>query len=63
MMDDIPQPIPLGSLKLMDSLRTKLRAHGYAKPTRRLPSVLSHGEVQQILTQRSGTPKLMVQLS
>jgi len=29
---------------------------------RRLPSVLSHGEVQQILTQMNGTPKLMVQL-
>jgi len=34
----------------------------YAKATRRLPSVLSHGEVQQVLTQMSGTPKLMVQL-
>ena len=138
MMDDIPQPIPPGSPKLMDSLRTDLRAHGYAlttertylhwikrfiffhnyrnprcmgkteielflnylavqlgvapatqrialnalmylyvkfygrnaeelvfkyaKPVRRLPSVLSHGEVQQILTQMNGTPKLMVQL-
>ncbi len=30
MMDDIPQPIPPGSPKLMDSLRADLRAHGYA---------------------------------
>ena len=34
----------------------------YAKSTRRLPSVLTHGEVQQILTQMNGTPKLMVEL-
>ena len=30
MMDDIPQPIPPGSPKLMDSLRADLHAHGYA---------------------------------
>jgi hypothetical protein len=35
MMDDIPQPIPPGSPKLMDSLRTDLRAHGYALTTER----------------------------
>ena len=29
-MDDIPRPIPSGSPKLMDSLRTDLRARGYA---------------------------------
>jgi len=34
-MDDIPQPISPGSLKLMDSLRADLRAHGYALTTER----------------------------
>jgi integron integrase len=138
MMDDIPRSIPPGSLKLMDSLRTDLRARGYAlttertylhwirrfiffhryrsplsmgkpeieeflnhlavqagvapatqrialnalmypyvkfygrdaeelvftyaKPTRRLPSVLTHAEIQQILSRMNGTPKLMVEL-
>ena len=35
MMDDIPHPIPPGSLKLMDNLRTDLSAHGYALTTER----------------------------
>lgn len=35
MMDDIPQPIPPGSSKLMDSLRADLRARGYALTTER----------------------------
>ncbi len=35
MMDDIPEPIPHGSPKLMDSVRTDLRAHGYALTTER----------------------------
>jgi len=137
-MDDIPQPIPTGSPKLMDCLLTDLRARGYAlttertylhwirryiffhgyrnpnemakqeieaflnhlavkagvapatqrialnalmylyvkyygrdaqelvfkyaKPTRRLPSVLTHEEVRQILSRMNGTPKLMVEL-
>ena len=34
-MDDIPQPIPSGSPRLMDSLRTDLRARGYALTTER----------------------------
>ncbi|TXS92547.1 phage integrase N-terminal SAM-like domain-containing protein [Parahaliea aestuarii] len=33
-----------------------------AKPSRRLPTVLSHEEVQQILACMSGTPRLMVEL-
>jgi integron integrase len=34
----------------------------YAKPTRRLPSVLTHDEVQAVLAHMSGTPKLMVEI-
>ena len=34
-MDDIPRPIPSGSPKLMDCLRTDLRARGYALTTER----------------------------
>lgn len=34
----------------------------YAKPTRRLPTVLTHEEAKEILGHMSGTPKLMVEL-
>ena len=34
----------------------------YAKPTRRLPTVLSHEEAKAILCHMSGTPRLMVEL-
>ena len=34
----------------------------YARPTRRLPSVLTHEEVQAVLAHMSGTPKLMVEI-
>jgi integron integrase len=34
----------------------------YARPTRRLPTVLTHDEVQQILGHMSGTPRLMVEM-
>lgn len=34
----------------------------YAKPTRRLPTVLSHEETRAILSHMSGTPRLMVEL-
>lgn len=34
----------------------------YAKPSRRLPSVLTHEEVQSVLSHMSGTPKLMVEI-
>lgn len=34
----------------------------YAKPTRRLPTVLTHEEVKEILNLMSGTPRLMVEL-
>ena len=34
-MDDIPAPIPTGSSRLMDKLRTDMRARGYAYPTER----------------------------
>lgn len=34
----------------------------YAKPTRRLPTVLTHEESKEILGHMSGTPKLMVEL-
>jgi len=37
-------------------------AFQYARPTRRLPSVLEHDEVQHIFRQMNGTPKLLVQL-
>ncbi|MCL4106009.1 UNVERIFIED_CONTAM: hypothetical protein GTU68_058315 [Idotea baltica] len=34
----------------------------FAKPTRRLPSVLTHAEVERILSYMSGAPKLMIEL-
>ena len=34
-MDDIPTPIPTGSSRFMDQLRTDMRARGYAYPTER----------------------------
>jgi integron integrase len=34
----------------------------FAKATRRLPSVLTHVEVQRVLSHMSGTPKLMIEL-
>jgi len=34
----------------------------YAKPTRRLPTVLTHEEAKSILGHMSGTPRLMVEL-
>ncbi len=37
-------------------------AFEFAKPTRRLPSVLTNAEVQQVLSYMSGPPKLMVEL-
>ena len=137
-MDDIPVPIPAGSTRLMDQLRSDMRARGYAfstertylhwikryilynqrrhpgemgkadieaflnqlavhatvspltqrtalnalmylytkyygrepeslsfnyaKPTRRLPTVLSHEETRAVLSHMSGTPRLMVEL-
>jgi integron integrase len=137
-MDDIPVPIPAGSTRLVDQLRTDIRARGYAfstertylhwikryiifnqrrhpndmgkadieaflnhlavtatvspstqrtalnalmylytkyygrepeslsfsyaKPTRRLPTVLTHEEAKDILSHLKGTPRLMVEL-
>jgi integron integrase len=37
-------------------------AFKYAKPTRRLPTVLSNDEIQQVLACMMGTPKLMIEL-
>lgn len=34
----------------------------YAKPTRRLPTVLTHEEAKEIISHMSGTPRLMVEL-
>jgi len=34
----------------------------FYKPSQRLPSVLTHAEVQPILVQMNGTPKLMIEL-
>ncbi len=34
----------------------------YAKPTRRLPSVLTHDEVQQVLSHMAGTLRLVIEL-
>lgn len=34
----------------------------YAKPTRRLPTVLTHDEAKEIISYLSGTPRLMVEL-
>lgn len=34
----------------------------YAKPTRRLPTVLTHGEATEIIDHMIGTPRLMVEL-
>lgn len=48
-------------IKYFDQQPESLEFH-YAKPARRLPTVLTHDEVQQILAQMRGTPKLMVEL-
>ena len=37
-------------------------AFKFAKPTRRLPTVLSHAEVERVLSHMTGTPKLMIEL-
>lgn len=37
-------------------------AFKFAKPTRRLPSVLTHAEVEQVLSHMNGIPKLMIEL-
>lgn len=34
----------------------------YAKPTRRLPTVLTHEEAREVISHMSGTPRLMVEL-